>query len=148
MRVRKKKKTMGSGDGGLRELFRRRTPSRLAGGGGFAIAVTACLLTLVADAAALPKKKAPLPRTVSGKVLDANDNGISGADVELTDLRTGKKFDIFTESDGQYKFSDLVPTHDYEVRATYKGVASQTRKASSLLEPQLILNLQIPPPAN
>lgn len=122
-------------------------------GGGRANVAAACLLlglTIAASgaAAAAPKKKGPLPRTVSGKVLDENDNGISGAAVELTDLQNGKKFDIFSEADGQYMFSDLVMTHDYEVRATYKGVASDTRRASVLLEPQLVLNLRIPPPKN
>lgn len=104
-------------------------------------------LGLPLDAAALmAKKKPPLPRAISGRVLDQNDNGISGAAVELTDLQTGKKVDIFSEADGRYQFSDLSTVHDYQVRATYKGVASETRKASSLEERQLILNLHIPPP--
>ena len=136
---------MASGERVSRESFFGRF--RVVSSGRVALAAAACLLA-VTSVAGLPKKKPPLPRTVSGKVLDPNDNGISGADVELTDMQTGKKLDIFSDSDGQYKFSDLVPTHDYEVRATYKGAASQTRKASSLLEPQLILNLQIPPPGN
>lgn len=134
---------MGNGDRDSREFLRGKL--NISRGVGPTLVAAACLLTLVSGRVLFAKKKAPLPRTVSGKVLDANENGISGADVELTDLQTGKKLDIFSESDGQYKFSGLVLTHDYEVRATYKGVSSQTRKASSLLEPQLVLNLHIPP---
>ena len=79
-------------------------------------------------------------------LLDEADNGISGAVVELTDLQTGKKVAIFTEEGGKYQFSDLERNHDYEVKASYKGVPSEVRKASSLGEQQLILNLRIPPP--
>ena len=86
------------------------------------------------------------PRTISGRVLDEADNGISGAVVELTDLQTGKKVATFSEEGGKYRFSDLERAHDYEVKASYKGAPSEVRKASSLGERQVILNLRIPPP--
>lgn len=101
---------------------------------------------LVAPSPAAAKKKPPLPRMISGHVFDQNDTGISGATVELTDLQSGKTIAIYTESDGRYQFSDLSPTHDYQLRASYNGVSSETRKASALEERQLILNLHIPPP--
>ncbi|HLW77996.1 MAG TPA: carboxypeptidase-like regulatory domain-containing protein [Terriglobia bacterium] len=135
--------------GGVRGQARSSAVSGWVRTGGRASVAAACLVAALAvAAAAAPKKKGPPPRTVSGKVLDENDNGIAGAAVELTDLQNGKKLDIFSEADGRYIFSDLVRTHDYEVRATYQGVSSDTRKASVLLEPQLILNLRIPPPQN
>jgi hypothetical protein len=110
-----------------------------------------CLLLISAFQAgssasyALAKKKKEVPRTISGRVLDEADNGISGALVELTDLQTGKKAAIFSEEGGRYQFSDLELTHDYEVKAGYKGTSSETRKASSLGERQAVLNLRIPP---
>jgi hypothetical protein len=94
----------------------------------------------------LAKKKKETPRTISGRVLDEADNGISGAVVELTDLQTGKRVAIFSEDGGKYQFSDLERNHDYEVKASYKGAPSEARKASFLGEQQLILNLRIPPP--
>jgi hypothetical protein len=113
--------------------------------------VIACLLmtalaVFVAGAGPAAAKQKLIPRTISGRVLDENENGISGAAVELLDLQTGKKIAIFSESDGRYKFSDLSLNHDYEIRATFKGVSSETRKASALAERQLVLNLRIPPP--
>ena len=139
-------------DKAVRELRFSGSPRLASKGRGLEVAVIGCFaiscaLGLPLDAGALmAKKKPPLPRAISGRVLDQNDNGISGAAVELTDLQTGKKVDIFSEADGRYQFSDLAPTHDYQVHATYKGVSSETRKASSLEERQLILNLHIPPP--
>ena len=109
------------------------------------LALSALQLFLCADNG-LAKKKQEIPRTVSGRVLDEADNGISGAVVELTDLQTGKKFATFSEEGGRYTFSGLERTHDYEVKASYKGAPSEARKASSLGEQQLILNLRIPPP--
>jgi len=101
---------------------------------------------LLASSPAAAKKKPPIPRMISGRVFDKNDTGISGATVELTDLQTSKTVAIYTGSDGRYQFSDLDLTHDYQVKASYQGVASETRRASSLEERQLVLNLHIPPP--
>ncbi len=79
--------------------------------------------------------------------MDHDENGISGATVELTDLQTGKKVALFTEEGGRYRFSDLVPTHDYEIKATYKGASSQARKVSSFdSQNKLVRNLKISPP--
>ena|SRR5437879_4520079 len=108
------------------------------------LAISALQLFLGVDSG-LAKKKKETPRTISGRVLDEADNGISGAVVELTDLQTGKKVAIFSEEEGRYKFSDLERNHDYEVKASYKGAPSEARKASFLGEQQLILNLRIPP---
>jgi len=108
------------------------------------LALSALQLFLCADNG-LGKRK-ETPRTISGRVLDEADNGISGAVVELTDLQTGKKVATFSEEGGKYRFSDLERAHDYEVKASYKGAPSEVRKASSLGEQQLILNLRIPPP--
>jgi len=84
---------------------------------------------------------------VSGVVSDASENPISGAVVTLTDLQNGKKMATYTGQSGAYQFSDLQITRDYEVQATYKGVASRVRKISTI-DPRnrIVLNLRIPPP--
>jgi len=79
-----------------------------------------------------------------GRVLNEADDGLAGAVVELTDLKTGRKVAIVAEEGGRYQFSDLELTHDYEVKATYKGASSDTRKASALGERRVVLNLKIP----
>lgn len=101
--------------------------------------VTLCALPLVA-------KEKKIERTVSGQVLDQAENGIAGATVTLTDVNTEKKIAAFTREGGHYQFSDLQPTHDYEVQATYKGSSSDVRKVSSIdSRHRIVLNLRIPP---
>jgi hypothetical protein len=95
------------------------------------------------------KQKAPTTKTVSGLVTDKAENGISGATVTLTDLQAGKTVAIYTEADGRYQFSDLDPHHDYQIQASFKGVASETRQINSLdTRRKLVINLSIPLPGS
>jgi ubiquinone/menaquinone biosynthesis C-methylase UbiE len=90
------------------------------------------------------KQKAPTTETVSGLVTDKAENRISGATVTLKDLQTGKTVAIYTEANGQYQFSDLDPHHDYQIQASFQGVASETRQVSSLdTRRKLVINLTI-----
>jgi ubiquinone/menaquinone biosynthesis C-methylase UbiE len=90
------------------------------------------------------KQKAPTTETVSGAVTDKAENRISGATVTLKDLQTGKTVAIYTEANGQYQFSDLDPHHDYQIQASFQGVASETRQVSSLdTRRKLVINLTI-----
>jgi carboxypeptidase family protein len=105
-----------------------------------------CLLAVAAPAFAGKKKEKP-PRTVLGVVLDGSENPIVGAVVEMTDVQTGKKSVLYTQNGGHYEFAGLDQNHDYKVQATFNGVASQTRTASSFDTRNTIrLNFQIPPP--
>lgn len=86
---------------------------------------------------------------MQGEVLDAGNNPIVGATVELTDASTGKTFGKYSEAGGRYQFTDLKPTDDYQVQATYKGQQSEVRHSSSLDDRSVVfLNLTIPPPAS
>jgi hypothetical protein len=92
------------------------------------------------------KQKPPTTKTVSGVVMDKTEKGIGGAEVTLKDLQTGKTMAIYAEANGQYHFSDLDPHHDYEIQASFKGVASETRQISSIdTRRKLVINLTIPP---
>ncbi len=92
------------------------------------------------------KKKPPGQKVVSGVVFDAADNPIVGATVELTDVQSGKKNAIYTQEGGRYQFTDLQRTHDFEVRASFRGASSEVRKASSFDDRDtIVLNLKIPP---
>jgi hypothetical protein len=96
---------------------------------------------------AFAKEKKPPTRTVSGVVLDEAENGIEGATVELTDLQTKKVLEIYSQEGGQYQYTDLSPSHDYTIKATYKGASSEVRQVSSVdIRPRLVLNLTIPTP--
>jgi Carboxypeptidase regulatory-like domain len=93
------------------------------------------------------KEKKPPTKTVSGDVLDPAENGIEGAAVELTDLQTGKVLAIYSQEKGQYQFAGLLPSHDYTIKATFKGSSSEVRQVSSVdIRSRLVLNLTIPAP--
>jgi hypothetical protein len=105
-----------------------------------------CVLAVAVPALAGKKKVKP-PRTVMGIVVDESENPIVGAVVEMTDVQTGKKSAMFTQDGGHYQFSGIDQDHDYKIQASYHGVTSQTRTASSFDNRNTIrLNLQIPPP--
>ena len=90
-------------------------------------------------------KKKEVVRTVSGMVLDQEENPIAGAVVEMTDLQNGKKLAIYTSDDGHYLFSNLDARHDYHLQASYKGLSSEIRTASSFdTSNRVILNFKIP----
>ncbi len=110
------------------------------------LATVAAVQVLAFSTVALVAKEKKVSRTVTGVVLDQDENGIVGATVQLTDLHTGKKIAVVTEEGGHYQFSDLEPSHDYEVQATFKGASSETRKYSSFdSRNRLVLNLKISP---
>jgi hypothetical protein len=112
--------------------------------------ITACLaLVCVLPLSLAAKKKPPLTKTVQGEVLDASNNPVVGASVELTDETAGKTLGLYTEAGGRYAFTELKPNHDYKVQAKYKGMASEVRHASSLDEDNIVvLNLTISPSAS
>ena len=110
------------------------------------VAGVGCLLALpVAHASLGAKQKQPPTKTIQGKVLDASSSPIVGAAVQLTDVTTGKTLAMYSETGGRYVFTELKPTDDYEVQATFRGQQSGIRKASSLDSDNLIvLDLTIP----
>jgi Carboxypeptidase regulatory-like domain len=109
-------------------------------------AALVCVLAVALPAFAGKKKPKP-PRVVMGIVVDGSENPIIGAVVEMTDVQTGKKSAMYTQEGGHYEFSGLNEDHDYKIQASFRGVESQTRTASSFDTRNTIrLNLQIPPP--
>ncbi len=97
----------------------------------------------------LEAKEKKISRTVTGQVLDADENGIAGAKVELTDVQTGKKLAMFSEENGRYKFSDLESNHDYTIQATHQGLSSEVRKISSFdNRNNFVIYLKIHPQSN
>jgi len=95
----------------------------------------------------LGKEKRVTTKTISGFVLDENENGIVDAAVSITDIQSGKKFTTVSKEGGRFSFANLPPGHDYEVQAAYKDKSSEVRRVSSLdTRLRLVLNLRIPPP--
>ena len=91
------------------------------------------------------KEKPPTTLRVSGMVTDKAENAISGATVTLKDLQTGKTVAIYTGTNGQYQFSDLDPRHDYQIHASFNGLASETRRIGPFeTRTRLVINLTVP----
>ena len=94
---------------------------------------------------ALAKKKEPQSKNVSGFVVDEGGSPIPGAMVELTDVQSGKVTGIYSQEDGSYQFTGLSFSHDYKIKATFKGASSEVRQVSSVdMRTRLVLNLTIP----
>ena len=108
---------------------------------------TALAAILIAGfpASPLTAKERKIVKSVSGKVLDDAENGIPGATVQLKDVQTGKALAAFAGEGGEYHFSDLLPTHDYELQAKFKGSSSAVRQVSSIdNRTRIVINLTIP----
>ena len=129
--------------------WRRQSAPASPGSPRLVIALLVLGVVVFCPSPSLAKKKQPTSKTVSGQVLDPKDNGLDGATIALKDLQTGKTIEVFTENGGRYQFTDLRFDHDYELRASYKGVKSETRQVSSFdTRFRLVINFTFPPPSS
>jgi hypothetical protein len=88
-------------------------------------------LVIVPAFAQKKEKEKPNERSVSGMVLDKADNPLEGAVVQLKDMKTLQIRSFITRADGRYRFNGISTEVDYELRATLKGKASNTRTLST-----------------
>jgi hypothetical protein len=80
---------------------------------------------------------------LSGKVLDQQDNPVSGAIVYLSNMRTHAVKTYIVGQDGYYRFPGL-STVDYEVYAQFNNRKSDTRSVSQFDDrPQVYIDLKI-----
>ena len=102
---------------------------------------TLCLL-LIAASLVLPgalgqtsgkKNQQNTTRTVQGTVTNAENGLVTGAVVQLKNLKTLQIRSYITQQDGAYHFNELSPDIDYELRADDKasGESSKTHTLSS-----------------
>lgn len=93
-----------------------------------------------------PKKGQPQNRTVQGTVTGADNQAVSGAVVQLKNMKTLQVRSFITQQDGMYHFNELSPDIDYELRADYSGTSSPTRTLSSFdSRKDAILDLRLNP---
>ncbi len=77
------------------------------------------------------KKTGPnTQRTLTGSVLDKNDNPIPNAVVYLKNQKTLNVRTFFAQKDGTYRFPQLERNVDYEVYAEANGKKSDTKTVS------------------
>ena len=70
-------------------------------------------------------------RTVKGIVTDEADNPISGAVVQLENMKTLQIRSFITKEKGDYYFSELSTDVDYKLHAENHGMVSATKTLSS-----------------
>ena len=91
------------------------------------------LFFVSAATAALAQKKGREPelRTVHGSVVDKQDSAIDSAVVYLKNLHTQDIKTYISDNEGEYRFSGLDLSIDYEIHAEHQGMTSATRSISS-----------------
>lgn len=89
------------------------------------------LVVALASAAAAPEQRGGELRSVTGHVLNAQDQPLQKAVVHLKNTRTLAIKTYITEPDGSYRFSALSPNVDYELYAEYQGGHSDTKTLSA-----------------
>ena len=111
-------------------------------------AITAALFLICLASALLSfdKKSAEEEklRMVSGEVLDAQENFISGAVVQLKNTKTLQVRSFITQEKGAYQFHGLDPNTDYMLKADFQGASSAWKTLSSFdSRKQPVINLKI-----
>jgi hypothetical protein len=123
----------------------------------FAFLAAAGLLSAQADPSKHPEAtfgnethKPPKPsqqRTIVGTVKDQQDNPVSGAIVQLKDLRTSKVIDFATKDDGKFAFRELRLDVNYELVAKRGDLVAPTKKVTIYdTRNQVLLNFKLGPP--
>jgi protocatechuate 3,4-dioxygenase beta subunit len=84
------------------------------------------------------------PRNLTGTIFDKADKVVPSAIVYLKNTRSLAVATFITGEDGSYRFNNLSPNIDYEVRAESGGRKSQVKTLSSFdTRKQAHLNLKI-----
>ena len=98
-----------------------------------ALAVLSSMLLSSAALAQFGKKKDQDSnvRTVQGIVSDEAGNPISGAIVQLENMKTLQIRSFITKEKGNYYFNDLSTDVDYKLHAENHGMVSSTKTLSS-----------------
>ena len=89
-------------------------------------------------------KKNASERLVSGVVTDADGKPVVGAVVQLKNTRTQEVRSVITREKGDYSFSGLSKTIEYQVKALTKEHASEPHTLTTYdTRPKPVINLQI-----
>jgi hypothetical protein len=84
------------------------------------------------------------PRKLTGNVFDKEDHVVPSAIVYLKNTRSLAVATFITEQDGSYRFNNLSPNIDYEVRAESNGRKSQVKTLSTFdARKQAHINLKL-----
>jgi hypothetical protein len=87
---------------------------------------------------------ASAPRNLAGTIFDKADHAVPSAIVYLKNTRSLTVVTFIAEQDGSYRFNNLSPNIDYEVRAESNGRKSQVKTLSTFdARKQAHINLKL-----
>jgi hypothetical protein len=89
------------------------------------------VLLILACAPAGFAQKEGATRSVSGSVSGPDDSAVAGAVVQLKNMKTLQIRSFITKEDGTYRFFELSPDVDYELKADFQGASSGPKTLSS-----------------
>ena len=89
-------------------------------------------------------KDDPTIRSLQGQVTDPDDKPAAGAVVQLKDTRTLQVRSFIAQANGDYRFSGLRADTDYEIKADFNGMSSDTKRLSNFDSRKIALvNLKV-----
>jgi hypothetical protein len=107
--------------------------------------VIALLAACVVSLPAQKKKEDAGIRTVQGTVLDPDEKAVTGAVVQLKDMRSLQVRSFISQDGGSYHFTGLKLDNDYQLKADYNGLTSGWKTLSifdTRKEPVMNLKLE------
>ena len=108
-----------------------------------ALAIGAVFLLMVCAPVAFAQKDAAT-RSVEGAVTNSDDSSVTGAVVQLKNLKTLQIRSFITKEDGTYHFFELSPDVDYELKADFQGASSGPKTLSSFdSRKKAVVNLKL-----
>ena len=107
--------------------------------------VAACAAPLPAQTKTKKEKREEAAqRGLQGHVTDPDDKPVTGAVVQLKDMRTLQVRSFITQEDGSYHFSGLKIDNDYQVKADFNGMTSGPKTLSVFDERRTpVINLKL-----
>ena len=101
-------------------------------------------LLLLACAPLVFAQKDTNTRSVEGIVTNPDESAAVGAVVQLKNMKTLQIRSFITLEDGKYRFFELSPDVDYELKADFRGAASGTKTLSSFdSRKKAVINLKL-----
>jgi len=107
------------------------------------LATAAVLLLAVCVPMAFAQKD-NATRSVEGAVTNSDEGSVTGAVVQLKNLKTLQIRSFITKEDGTYHFFELSPDVDYELKADFQGATSGSKTLSSFdSRKKAVINLKL-----
>jgi len=102
------------------------------------------ILLLLVDSRSGFAQKDTSTRSVQGLVSNPDDSAVAGAVVQLKNMKTLQVRSFITLEDGTYRFFELSPDVDFELKADFQGASSGTKTLSSFdSRKKAVINLKL-----